>query len=138
MKPVANKKLLAASLFPISGLEGIEFKSRFLRLLDPVPNDNFRPIRMQRWADDLWRGVLKCPVFPTMRSGRLGFLVPADSRLEAGRIVTVSGVPDQEVRIEVTDELHEIDISNASPDERELVSKMIERVISDKFIALSS
>ena len=109
MKSPINKKLLAASLFPITGLEGMPFKSRLLRVLDPVPNDNFRPIRMQRWADDLWRGALKCPVFPTTRDGRLGFIVPAEIPLEAGRTISLPGVSDREVRIEVTSEVQEID-----------------------------
>jgi hypothetical protein len=133
MKMSANQKLLAASLFPINGLQGLPFKLRVLRVLDALPNDNYRPIRLQAWADDLWHGLLKCPVFATSRFDFPGFIIPADVTTEVGRVISLPGVADKEFRIEVTDRILEIDPKQARPEERDLAGKMVERVISDRF-----
>lgn len=138
MKTSPNQKLLAASLFPVNGLQGLPFKLRVLRIVDALPNDNYRPIRLQGWADDLWHNVLKCPVFPTSRFDFPGFIVPADVVAEVGRVITLPGVADKEFRIEVTDRVLEIDPKQARPEERDLAGKMIERVISDRLNSLKS
>ena len=138
MKMSPNQKLLAASLFPINGLQGLPFKLRVLRVVDALPNDNFRPIRMQAWADNLWHDVLKCPVFTTSRFDFPGFIVPADITVEAGRVISLPGVADKEFRIEVTDRILEIDPKQARPEERDLAAKMVERVISDRLNSLKS
>lgn len=118
MKTSPNQKLLAASLFPLNGLQGLPFKLRMLRVVDALPNDNYRPIRLQGWADDLWHDVLKCPVFPTSRFDFPGFIVPADAATEVGRVISLPGVADKEFRIEVTDRVLEIDPKQARPEER--------------------
>lgn len=138
MKTLPNQKLLAASLFPVNGLQGLPFKLRVLRVVDALPNDNYRPIRLQGWADDLWHDVLKCPVFPTSRFDFPGFIVPADAATEVGRVISLPGVADKEFRIEVTDRVLEIDPKQARPEERDLAGKMIERVISDHLNSLKS
>jgi len=138
MKTSPNQKLLAASLFPMDGLQGLSFKLRVLRVVDALPNDNYRPIRLQAWADDLWHNVLKCPVFPTSRFDFPGFIVPADVTTEVGRVISLPGVADKEFRIEVTDRVLEIDPKQARPEERDLAGKMIERVISDRLSSLKS
>lgn len=138
MKTSPNQKLLAASLFPINGLEGLPFKLRVLRVVDALPNDNYRPIRLQGWADDLWHGVLKCPVFTTSRFDFPGFIIPADVATEVGQIISLPGIADKEFRIEVTDRVLEIDPKQARPEERDLAGKMIERVISDRLGSLKS
>jgi hypothetical protein len=138
MKTLPNQKLLAASLFPITGLQGVPFKLRVLRVLDALPNDNYRPIRLQGWADDLWHNVLKCPVFTTSRFEFPGFIIPADVATEVGRVIPLPGVADKEFRIEVTDQVFEIDPKQARLEERDLAGKMIERVISDRLGSLKS
>lgn len=138
MKPSPNEKLLAASLFPIKGLQGVPFKLRVLRVLDPLPNDNYRPIRMQAWADELWHNILKCPVFTTSQFDFPAFIVPAEAVVETGRIISLPGITDQEFRIEITDHVFEIDAKVARPEERDLAGKMIERIISDRLNSLKS
>ncbi len=138
MKTSPNRKLLAASLFAISGLQGLPFKLRVLRVVNALPNDNYRPIRLQGWADNLWHDVLKCPVFPTSRFDFPGFIVPADAAAEVGQVISLPGVADKEFRIEVTDRVLEIDPKQARPEERDLAGKMIERVISDRLSSLKS
>src|SRR6266478_900629 len=136
MKALPNQKLLAASLFPLNGLEGLPFQLRFLRVLDPLPNDNYRTIRLQRWADDLWHDTLKCPVFATSRFEFPGFIIPADVAVTPGNTLTVRDVPDKEFRIEITDRVEDINIATARLEERDLVCNMIERAISDHFYSL--
>ena len=136
MKTSPNQKLLAASLFPINGLQGLPFKLRVLRVLDALPNDNYRPIRLQAWADDLWHDVLKCPVFTTSRFDFPGFIIPADAATEVGRVISLPGIADKEFRIEVTDRVFEIDPAQARLEERDLAGKMVERVISDRLNSL--
>ncbi len=60
---------LAATLYPLVGLEGIRYRFRLLRVREPIPQDNLRPKRMQQWADRLWRQELRCPVYPSTRFG---------------------------------------------------------------------
>ena len=129
------EKLLAASLFPISGLKGNSYTFRVLRVLDSLPNDNMRPIRLQRWADHLWH-ELRCAVFPTGRFDSPAFIIPADVQTNVGTILTVSDVPDIDYRIEITDHTFDITPEQAQPSERDLAAKMVERVISDRFNSL--
>ena len=71
---VSNAKL-AATLYPIEGLTGLDFAFRILRVREPIPSDNMRTQRLQKWADKLWREQLKTAVVPTMRYGWPAFLV---------------------------------------------------------------
>jgi len=130
-----HQKFLAASLFPILGLKDCNYSFRVLRVLDPLPNDNMRPIRLQRWADHLWH-ELKCPVFPSSRFDSPAFIIPADVQVGAGTILTVSDVPDIAYRIEVSATTFDITPPDAQPSERDLAAKMVERVISDRFNSL--
>jgi hypothetical protein len=130
-----REKLLAASLFPIRGLKDSSYSFRVLRVLDPLPNDNMRPIRLQRWADQLWHD-LKCPVFPSSRFDSPAFIIPANVELPIGTVRTVTDVPDLAYRIEISDQTFDITPREAQPDERDLAAKMVERVVSDRFCAL--
>jgi hypothetical protein len=132
---MAYQKLLAASLFPILGLKDCSYTFRLLRVLDSLPNDNMRPIRLQRWADHLWH-ELRCPVFPSGRFGTPAFIIPADVHINVGTILTVSDVPDKDYRIEITDRTFDITPEHAQPVERDLAAKMVERVVSDRFNSL--
>ena len=124
---------LAATLFPIHGLAGHTFALRFLKIVDPIPHDDLRPIRMQQWASDLWR-MLKCPVFPSSRDGVPGFLVPAVTQFESAPIVaTLHGVPDQNYRVEFTDTVLHVAPGQVGQAERDLAGKIVERSISDAF-----
>lgn len=129
------QKLLAASLFPILGLKDCSYTFRVLRVLDPLPNDNMRPIRLQRWADYLWH-ELRCPVFPTSRLDSPAFIIPADIEVSVGTTLTVRDVPDMDYRIEITDRTFDISPGDAQPSERDLAAKMVERVVSDRFNSL--
>lgn len=130
-----HEKRLAASLFPITGLKDCSYSFRVLQVLDPLPNDNMRPIRLQKWADQLWRD-LKCPVFPSSRFDSPAFIIPADVQVAIGTTLTVTDVPDIAYRLEITQRTFEITPADAQPSERDLAAKMIERVISDRFNAL--
>src|SRR5437868_3555535 len=71
-----NEKQLCATAYALNGLEKHGYPVRVLRVLDAVPNDDLRPVRLQRWADSLWR-TLRVPVFPRGDSTPPVFLVPA-------------------------------------------------------------
>ncbi len=128
-----SNKQLAATLFPLSGLAGHTFTLRVLRVLDPVPNDDLRAVRLQRWADQLWKD-LRGPVFPTNRYGFPGFLVPA-AAAEAGQIVRIfHDVPDREYRVAATDQTVEVNPAASEAIERELAGRIVDRSITDAFV----
>lgn len=130
-----NQPDLAATLFPIRGLEGHVYSLRFLRIAAAMPNDDLQAVRMQRWAMDLWR-KLKCPVFPTRRQNVPGFLVPSSAQFASTPVVaTVHDVPDRTYPIETTDDVFTITPKGASESERDVAAKIIERSISDAFRA---
>jgi hypothetical protein len=129
------KKSLAASLFPIRGLEDCTFRLRTLRVQNPVPRDNYYTKRMQQWADTLWRRM-KCPVFAISGGAIPEFLIPAEANHSAGDILTIEGVPSMQYTIEVTDEITKVNLVDAQPDERALVGKMIDRIITDRLLTL--
>jgi hypothetical protein len=128
-----NQPNLAATLFPISGLDGHVYSLRFLKVIGAMPNDDLQAIRMQKWAGELWR-KLKCPVFPSKRGGALGFLVPSSTPFASVPVVaTVHDVPDRDYPVETTNEVFSITPKSASQAERDLAAKIIERAISDAF-----
>lgn len=127
---------LAATLYPLLGLEKTRYRFRLLKVLDKVPQDNNKSIRIQRWADRLWREELRCPVYPTTRFDGTGFLIPDGSSPSVGNIIEITDVPDKVYHIEVTDKTFEVTIEEAVGSERELVCRMLERPFTDKFQAL--
>jgi hypothetical protein len=127
---------LAATLYPLVGLEKTRYCFRLLKVLEQVPQDNNKSIRIQRWADRLWREELRCPVYPTTRFDGTGFLIPDGSSPPVGHTVEITDVPDKVYHIEVTDKTFEVTIEEAVGSERELVCRMLERPFTDKFQAL--
>jgi len=139
MTDIKKKSELAATLFPISGLQDTNFKLRVLRVKENVPNDNKKSIRLQQWADQLWRKKLFCPVFPTERFGYPAFLIPDEYSYKfekLGASIEIIDVPDMKYHIEITDTVFDVNIKNASRHERDLICKMIERSITDKLVSL--
>ncbi len=124
---------LAALLFPIQGVQSDKFSFRFFRILEALPEDNWLPIRMQRWADRLWRRELRCPVYPTVLDNSRGFLVPSETVSRPGfpTRIRLRDVPDREYTIELTDQIREITIQQASLPERDLICRMLERPFTD-------
>jgi len=130
-------KQLGATLFPLQGLAGQVFKLRVLRVLDPVPNDDLRAVRLQRWADQLWKD-LRGPVFPTARYGFPGFLAPAYAPCEPGQIVRVfHDVPDLDFRVQATDQIVEVTPASADTIERDLACRIVDRAFTDAFVLQS-
>jgi hypothetical protein len=129
---------LAATLFPIKGLSQTRYRFRLLKVREKIPEDNFRPIRMQRWADHLWRRVLKCSVYPTNRYEVPAFLIPEDSSPTVGESIEIEGVPDRAYHIDVSDEVVDISMEEAKGSERELICRMLERPFTDKLISLGN
>lgn len=123
---------LAATLFPIEGLSDTRYKFRVLKVRERIPDDNIRPVRLQRWADRLWRRDLRCPVFPAARFGFPAFLIPDSDSPSAGQSIEVLDVPDQTYHIDVTNEIMQIDIEHATGPERQLICRMLERPVTDK------
>jgi len=122
-------------MFPLAGLADQQFRIRVLRILENIPNDDLRPIRMQRWADTLWH-VLKVPVFPSNKTGVPAFVVPATANLTEGAVITINDAPDFDFRVQVTDQILAIDLARAEMSERMLAAKMVERSISNRFVEL--
>ena len=131
-----DSRQLAATLYPLVGLEGIHYRFRVLRVREPIPQDNLRPKRMQQWADKLWRQELRCPVYPSTRFGFSAFLIPEGDSPAVGKTIELKDVPDKLYHIDVTEQSMEVAIEEAVGDEGELVCRMLERPFSDKFRAL--
>jgi hypothetical protein len=130
-----NRKL-AATLYPLVGLEGTCYEFRVLKVREPIPEDNLRPIRLQRWADRLWRRELRCPVYPSARFGFPAFLIPEGDSPAAGSTIEIKDVPDKLYHIDVTDQMAEVSIDSAAGAERELVCRMLERPFTESFLSL--
>lgn len=127
-----NKRELAATLFPIDGLSDTTYEFRILKVRERIPEDNRQPIRLQNWADRLWRRDLRCPVFPTNRFGYPAFIVPENDSLPVGESIEIHDVPDLTYHIDITEETMDINIEEAIDSERELICKMLERQFTDK------
>lgn len=128
-----TERLLAASLFPIEGFDDTSFEFRLLRVREAIPKDNFRPIRMQKWADRLWRRELRCPVYPTEQFGFPGFLIPSENCPSEGTSIEIKDVPDAIYHVDLTEQKLEVSLKDAKGIEKDLVSRMIERPFSTSF-----
>jgi hypothetical protein len=127
-----NEKLLGATLFPITGLPGQAFRLRVLRVRESIPMDTQTPVRLNRWATQLWK-ELKQAVVPTGRFEWPAFLTPDVESLTVGSVLTVQDVPDREYSIEVTAKTVEVAPASASGEELQLAGEMVKRAISDTF-----
>jgi hypothetical protein len=87
-----NEKQLGATLFPITGLPRQAFRLRVLRVRESIPMDTQTPVRLNRWATQLWK-ELKQAVVPTGRFEWPAFLTPDVESLTVGRGVTVQDDP---------------------------------------------
>lgn len=127
-----SEKQLGATLFPITGLPGRAFRLRVLRVRESIPMDTQTPVRLNRWATQLWK-ELKQAVVPTGRFESPAFLTPDVESLTVGSVLTVQDVPDHEYSIEVTAETVEVAPVSASGEELQLAGEMVKRAISDTF-----
>jgi len=125
-------KRLSATLFPIEGLSEAIFHLRVLKVREKIPEDSFKPIRLQRWANYLWRHVLKCPIIPISKSSPPCFLIPDEKK--PASTIEIEGVPDQIYHIDVSDDIIEVSIKNANELEKELICRIIERIITDRLM----
>lgn len=131
-----GRRVIVATLYPLVGLERSWYSFRVLRVREPIPHDNLRPIRLQRWADKIWRRELRCPVYCTMQLGYPAFLIPKDASPPVGSEIEIVDVPDKVYHIEATDKCLEVSIEDAVGAARELVCRMIERAFADRLVAL--
>lgn len=127
-----SEKQLGATLFPIIGLPERAFRLRVLRVRESIPMDTQTPVRLNRWATQLWK-ELKQAVVPTGRFEWPAFLTPDVESLNVGCVLTVQDVPDREYSIEVTAETVEVAPASASGEELQLAGEMVKRAISDTF-----
>jgi len=127
-----SEKQLGATLFPITGLPGRAFRLRVLRVRESIPMDTQTPVRLNRWATQLWK-ELKQAVVPTGRFEWPAFLTPDVESLNVGRVLTVQDVPDREYSIEVIAETVEVVPASANAEELQLAGEMVKRAISDTF-----
>ena len=125
---------LAYTLFEILNAPALRFRYRLLKVRETLPDDVRQPIRLQRWADELWRRRLHCPVFPTRRGDDAFFIIPADTKV-AGVDLSYVDVPYLTYHADPTDEYREIGLNDAKPRELDLVSRMLERPFSDNLSA---
>lgn len=125
---------LAATLFPIRGVDTALFRFRIFRIREPIPNDNQRPVRLQRWSDRLWRRELRCPVYPTTRFGWPGFLVPEDSPTTPASTIEITDVPGRTYHLELANEIVEVSLATAEGTERDLLCRMLERPFTDRLM----
>ena len=130
-----NKIKLSASMFPIKGLPDTKFKFRILKVRETIPRDNMRYIRLQQWAGNIWRKHLHCPVFFTERFGYPAFLIPEAADIKKDTI-EIYDVPSRNYHIDLTDDIIEIDINDATGTERDLICKILERPFTDRLLHL--
>jgi hypothetical protein len=124
----------AYTLFEIANAKNFRFRYRLIKVRESLPDDARQPIRLQRWADELWRRRLRCPVFPLRRGAEAFFIVPADVDL-AGIDLSYVDVPHIKYNADPTDELKDIVLDTADPRELELLARMLERPFSDRLFA---
>lgn len=122
---------IAYTLFEILNADRLQFRYRYLKVREPLPDDVRQPIRLQRWADELWRRRLHCPVFPHKSGKNAFFVVPADTVLD-GVDLSFVDVPCLTYHADPTDKYGEIDLAKATKGELELLSKMLERPFADQ------
>jgi hypothetical protein len=121
---------IAYTLFEIANATQLSFRYRLLKVRELLPDDPRQPIRLQRWADELWRRRLHCPVFPTRVGKDAFFMIPADVST-AGVDLSYVDVPSVTYHADVTDQFREIELPKATQRELELLAKMLERPLSD-------
>ena len=126
------KEKLTPSIFPIEGLSEVLFKFRILKVRENIPQDNKLPIRLQKWADELWKKHLKIPVFPTQRFNYPAFIVPDDQILKNKKSIEIRDVPDKTYHIDLLKDVLEINVEKTSVNERALICKMLERPFTEK------
>ncbi|NEP80834.1 MAG: hypothetical protein F6K39_23290, partial [Okeania sp. SIO3B3] len=136
MNQSTEMRYLGATLYPLLGVEKNLYSFRVLKVTEKIPQDNNKPIRLQQWADKLWREELFCPVYSTNRYGYPAFLIPNGNSPPVGEILEIKDVPDKVYFIEVTEETLDVKIEDAIGKERELVCRMLERPFTDKFKSL--
>lgn len=117
-------------------MSGTKYKFRILKVRERIPDDNKQPIRLQKWADRLWRRELRCPAFPTRRFSYPAFLIPESDSPPVGDSIEIVDVPDKTYHIDITDQTVEIDIEHAQGPERELICRMLERPFTDKILSM--
>lgn len=138
MNSHAEFRRLAATIYPIKGIHKKIFTFRVLRVREPVPNDNLKPIRLQKWADRLWRKELRCPVYPSSRMGFPAFLIPNENSPNTGTTIQIPDVPDTIYHIDVTDQTLSLSIEDATSEEQELICRMLERPFTERLASLRS
>jgi hypothetical protein len=121
---------IAYTLFEISNASNLSFRYRLIKVREPLPDDVRQPIRLQKWADELWRRRLGCPVYPMRREKGAFFIVPADTDFSGVDLSHVD-VPNVTYHADPTDEYREISLSNADTRELEFLARMLERPFSD-------
>lgn len=136
MDELAPRRELAATLYPLTGLERTQYRFRVLRIRENIPFDNYRPIRLQRWADHLWRKLLRCPVYTTSRFEFPAFLIPEGERELAKAELIIRDVPDKIYHVDTTDQVVVVTVDEATGPERDLVCRMLEKPFTERFLAL--
>lgn len=122
--------MLAYTLFEILNASDLKLSYRYLKVRERLPDDNYRPIRLQKWADELWQRRLKRPAFPLTRDEEAYFIIPADIDLR-GKDLTFRDVPNMLYHVDPTGEVIKVDLSAASVQELNLVARVLERSFSD-------
>ena len=126
---------IAYTLFEILDASRLRFRYRFLKVRESLPDDVRQPIRLQRWADELWRRRLHCPVFPLRHGKDAFFVIPADTALE-GVDLSYVDVPYLTYHADPTDKYREVELSKATSRELELLARMLERPFSENLSSM--
>lgn len=127
--PAISMKI-AYTLFELTNASRLSFRYRLVKVREPLPDDVRQPVRLQRWADELWRQRLGCPVYPMRRGKNAFFIVPADMDF-SGVDLSYVDVPNVTYHADPIDEYREISLSNAGIRELEFLAKVLERPFSD-------
>lgn len=133
---MASEPMMGSTLFKLAGLEGNQFRFRVLKVREPVPADNQKLIRLNKWASALWRKDLRCPVYVSSRHDFPAFIVPEGQCPRVGTSFEFRDVPDRLYHVDVTEEVVSISTSEAKRPEMELACRMVERAFTDKLRGL--
>lgn len=121
-------------MLPVTNAGAIPFQYRLLRVVEAIPNDDQQPIRLQRWADELWRKRIKQPVFPLSRGNQHYFVIPAQADLGATNL-TFEDVPNRTYHLEPTTEIFSVQNLGQNAVERAFVARSVERALSSNIMS---
>jgi hypothetical protein len=119
------------TLFPLILPEDFRIDLRILKVREKMPEDGKRAYRLNKWAGDLWRNLLKAPVKPYRVNSNPSLLIPESCAQQCDRI-SFRDVPNIEYHLDLIDEKISVDLSEDSLEKRSLVESLLQMSVTDR------